>query len=161
MPFKVANRNEAGDVTPFSEMSKPMPELKTVPVGVPSVPGDDGGIDTTSEKGCPNPLRTLDTPPALSENQKGPVGLSASPQGLASAGLVSLASPGTSETRLTCAKPAVRRHRSSRDSTAGGSRRGRRRAIHVAGKNDLEFIGSRPTIWEMRIRACDTVLATS
>src|SRR5439155_11388296 len=124
VPSSVVNRKRLGAETPFSAMANPDPPLKTVPVGVPPAVAGDGTL-TTSGTGWPRPSRRSDTPLPLLANQNGPVGLNAMPHGLTRFGSVTRANPGTSEARLTWAKPPEGRCRFSRDSRTGryGGRR--------------------------------------
>src|SRR5262249_22938406 len=135
-----------GARAPFPETATAGRPLKTVRVGVPRDTAA-GGTATTSGTACPRPSKTSETPLPLSENQKGPVGLKAIPQGLTRFESVTRAKPGTSEASLTRAYPAERRHRSSRHSSTARYRCCRPGAGSLARKN-------RPRSWcHVKMRA--------
>src|SRR6266699_1390247 len=89
VPSSVAKMNRLGPDRPFSETTKPLVPLKTLPVGDAVVPAGlpaGGGIVTTSgEPGgnaWPWPLYKVDTPAPLSDTHQGVVGPCDRPQGL-------------------------------------------------------------------------------
>src|SRR6266699_4451032 len=107
VPSSVANMNRLGPERPFSETTKSLVPLKTLPVGAAVVPAGlpfGGGIVTTSGEptgnGVPSPLYRVDTPLPLSETHQGLVGLCDRPQGLTRFESVKRAKPGMSETRF-------------------------------------------------------------
>src|SRR5713226_1420670 len=85
VPSSVAKMNRLGPDIPFSETTKPLGPLKTLPVGAAVVPAGlpaGGGIVTTSGTAVPSPLYKVATPAPLSDTHQGLVGLCDRPQGL-------------------------------------------------------------------------------
>src|SRR5439155_23775716 len=91
-PLRVAKMNRS--------LLKPVPELKTTPVGFPG---------TLTIKPClaPAPLYRVDRLTLLSATQNGEVGLNARPHGFCRDASVVRAMPGTLETRLVWANPVI------------------------------------------------------
>src|SRR5712692_6106305 len=111
VPSSVAKMNRLGPDILFSETTKPLVPLKTLPVGAAVVPAGlpaGGGIVTTSGElggsgnAWPPPLYKVATPAPLSDTHQGVVGPCDRPQGLSRFGSRNLAILGRSETRFVC-----------------------------------------------------------
>src|SRR5258706_142308 len=94
VPSSLANRNRAGPWAAALVTTKPVPGLKTMPVGAP-------GTVTVRDPFAPVfPLYRVESPLPLSATHQGEVLLAASPQGLTSAVSKTSAATAPSETRL-------------------------------------------------------------
>src|SRR5881628_2026120 len=99
VPSSLSKIKRAGLVPPLLVTTKPVPPLKTSPVGLPCAPPAPGTVKTCGIVPAAT-LYSVDLPVPLSAIHQGDVGLAANPQALTRLGSVWSAATKPSETRL-------------------------------------------------------------